>query len=108
MDDDERGWRVGNSIKLVGECNRCGLCCFAGEFRCQNLIVTGKPGEPMATACAVHRSRTPGMFILFFDSQGRVAADGVCGHNTPAEPLVIIERGIGKGCSLEVVEGGGP
>lgn len=90
------------TVRLSGLCNRCGLCCFDGELRCQNLIVIGKPGEPLATACSRHGSRYNGMPITMFDPEGR-SYDGYFCHNDDLETAVIIERGIGKGCSLEVV-----
>jgi len=90
-------------IRLVGECNQCGLCCMIGDLRCINLIVTGKPGEPMATTCAVYGARYSGMPIIMVDSQGRIGMETICGKDDANEALTIIQRGINKGCSLEVI-----
>ncbi len=90
-------------IRLVGECNQCGLCCFIGELRCINLIVTGEVGQPMATACAVHKSRYPGMKILMVSPSGSIGMETICGKDDADEAFVIIQRGIGKGCSLDLV-----
>lgn len=89
--------------KLIGLCNQCGHCCMVGELRCENLILTGTPGEPMASACSIYTTRYPGMPILMFDKQGRIGAEMMCGVGMPAETDAILERGIGKGCSLTVV-----
>lgn len=90
-------------IRLVGECNQCGLCCFIGELRCINLIVTGEVGQLMATKCAVHGMRYPGMPIIMVDPQGRIGMETICGKDDADEAFVIIQRGIGKGCSLDLV-----
>jgi len=69
------------------------------------LIVSGEPGQPFATACAVHPSRLPGMTIRMVDRiTGEPLALGLCQHTTPDEVTLIRERGIGKGCSLTVIE----
>ena len=90
-------------MKLVGDCNRCGLCCLAGAFQCINLIVTGNPGEPKGTECGVYANRYDGMPILMIDSKGRIATgDYRCRQNSDVETREIIKRGIGYGCSLTV------
>ena len=91
--------------KLIGNCNRCGLCCYVGPYRCINLIVMGKPGDPEATKCAVHGVRYDRMPILLLDTDGRIAGESVCGLDSEEETESIIEKGIGKGCSLELTEG---
>ncbi len=85
---------------LKGECNQCSLCCFVGNARCANLIITGKPGEPMASKCAVYDKRVaPNMPILLIHPGGRVEW-GTCWHGHPMEDKVI-EPWLGRGCSLE-------
>lgn len=94
-------------IRLKGTCNRCGLCCFTEDYRCLNLEITDVPGKPFATRCLVYESRRPEMPILLVNKYtGNVEAMGVCAdRNGEEETENIIKRGIGKGCSLEVVNG---
>ena len=86
-------------VKLTGTCNQCGLCCYIGEFRCINLIVSGKPGEPMASKCGAYNSRYDGMPIVLVDPNGKTRM-ATCSHGSELEDLEIFERGIGKGCSM--------
>ena len=90
-------------FRLAGECNQCGLCCIIGDLRCINLIMTGKPGEPMATKCAVYATRYSGMPILLLDAAGRIVAQAACGKDDVNDARAIIQRGLGKGCSLDLV-----
>lgn len=89
--------------KLVGDCNRCGLCCMDGDLRCHYLRVTNVPGMPNATSCSVYNSRVPGMPIAMVNSKGVVDSIAYCAHDTPFETHEIITKGIGKGCSLRVL-----
>ena len=96
-------------FRLDGACNLCGLCCldeYQGRpTRCEHLSVVGEPGEPNATICTVHDRRLPGMSIRMVDRvTGEPVADGLCQHTTPDEVTLIRERGIGKGCSLTLIE----
>lgn len=92
--------------KLEGTCNRCGLCCFDRDLRCNYLEVTALgPGVAMGTRCRVHAARWPGMPIMLVDAQGSVKAIGQCAHGTPQDEVEIIAKGIGKGCSLRMVNG---
>lgn len=92
---------LGLLMALKGDCNRCGLCCRSGDFRCINLIVTGEPGQPFATKCGVHSRRYDGLPIVMVNSEGKIhEGDFYCAHGSPKETETIIERGIGKGCSL--------
>lgn len=95
--------------RLEGDCNLCGLCCcddFAGRpTRCEHLLVVGETGQPQATICTVHAARQPGMTIRMLDRlTGEPLALGLCQHTTPDEVALIRERGIGKGCSMTLVE----
>lgn len=96
-------------LSLAGQCNRCTLCCFVkigGEtFKCGYLkLYKGKqPGEPMAGECMLHSLRTDGMPIPLLDQLGHVRGETTCHKNTWLETEAIIEKGIGKGCSLKVV-----
>lgn len=89
---------------LRGVCNQCGLCCKPHGLRCCNLIEIKTPGQPMATQCAIYNSRYDGMPILLFDKEGRVSGTGYCSKDSIHEVQGILQWGIGKGCSLEVVE----
>ncbi len=91
-------------MTLAGTCNRCGQCCMVNGLRCQNLIITGRLGEPMATACAIHASRWNGMPITMFDAEGRAVLVASCHQNDDKEVTAIVDRGIGHGCSLILEE----
>jgi hypothetical protein len=92
--------------ELVGTCNRCGLCCMMGEFRCINLMIEGKPGEPRASRCGRYLDRYDGLPILMVNSEGEILPGiHVCSYGSEDETLGIIERGLGKGCSLEIADG---
>lgn len=94
-------------MKLKGLCNRCGLCCYTGPFRCVNLIVTGTPGQPEATKCGRYNDRYAGLPIIMVDREGKILeGDHVCCHGREDESIIIALKGIGKGCSLEVDENG--
>ena len=90
---------------LQGECNRCGLCC-AGTWngrpwRCANLKMVGPMGEPYATMCEVYTERYDAMPITGVDMEtGAVIGWGHCYLNSRTEDLAIIQKGVGKGCSL--------
>ncbi len=89
-------------IDLVGECNRCGLCCAPEKngvrWRCANLI--GEDiGQPMATSCSKYSERFDGMPIDLEDPNGN-RIKGICRKDSMAETVAIIENGVGKGCSL--------
>lgn len=87
-------------MKLEGECNRCGLCCTLGPYRCVHLRATDKLGAPGATSCAVYDRRYDGMPIIGVDAGGRPRVAGVCRKDSPKETAVIVQW-IGKGCSLK-------
>ena len=78
---------------------------MSGELRCHNLIIVGELSNPNASRCAVYKNRTPGMAIMMLTPEGTVGAIGVCAHGTPQDDVVIIEKGIGKGCSMEIING---
>jgi hypothetical protein len=100
-----------NKLKLVGECNRCGLCCTVSwngrTLKCHNLDVRGPIGlgAPDGAFCRAYRQRYPGMPIMLYDDNGSIQALGACAHNSEIEPEVI-GPWIGKGCSLRLVEDG--
>jgi len=91
-------------MNLVGECNRCGLCCQTQGFRCLNLVGP-YPLSPTTqsgpTTCAVYDTRYDGMPIVKMNEEGLIIG-GTCGKNSTAEKLAIIEKGIGRGCSLKL------
>lgn len=97
-------------MRLKGTCNRCGLCCFGTSadgraIRCMHLRVSGKPGEPFATRCAIHDARTPMMPIVMVDKlDNQVLGDWVCScsYGTIFETIEILQKGIGRGCSMEL------
>lgn len=45
------------------------------------------------------------MPIIMQDPSTGLSIDGTCALNTEEETKAVIDRGIGKGCSLEVVRG---
>lgn len=93
---------------LTGTCNRCGLCCVIEGFRCLNLVGP-KPLNPVLqggpTTCAVYDKRYDKMPIILVNDEGLMVR-GTCGKDSPAETRAIIERGIGQGCSLELIKEG--
>ena len=97
--------------ELVGDCNKCGLCCVVdapegGYLKCLNLIVRDwdKIGQPEATKCSLHSSRTDGMKIYLVDRHGKLRGESKC-HTGRNEMESIIERRLlEKGCSLEIKE----
>jgi len=97
------------ALKLKGDCNRCGRCCEAiiegRRFRCTNLQVTNIIGLPKASFCRVYKQRYDGMRIVMQDPSTGLAVDGTCALNTEEETKAVIDRGIGRGCSLEVCRG---
>ncbi len=89
-------------IRLVGDCNRCGLCCLPFGYRCINLIISKPLGEPQATKCAVYSHRWDGMPIMLLDTEGNIVGHSKCHKGCPMEIEAILEKGIGRGCSMEV------
>jgi len=90
-------------IKLIGECNKCGLCCYSPEgFKCLNLEVVKVPGQPEATRCRVYDKRYDGMPIVMQQRGTAAITGGVCRKDSFDETMAIFETGIGKGCSLQV------
>lgn len=96
--------------ELIGECNLCGLCCYVqnpatGTFlKCEHLKVISQPGMPNATKCGIYEKRYNGMGIALASKDGQEWAHGMCAEGTPAAINHIVESGIGKGCSLALVE----
>lgn len=77
-----------------------------GEYRCINLILEGKPGEPGASRCGRYLNRYDGLPIVMVNSEGGILEGShVCCHGAPEEDQIIIERGFGRGCSLEIADG---
>jgi hypothetical protein len=102
-------------ITLVGDCNRCGVCCEVEEsdgvtLRCENLEVLGPIGQPWASKCRAYLTRYDGMPIRLYDIRtGQLSEDEfICPKNSPAdsqaETETILSHGIGLGCSLTVME----
>lgn len=89
---------------LHGDCNKCGLCCMEGGYRCKNLVVLGAIGNPDASFCAVYEARTNLMPIEFIDEQGERLEGNYSCYKGFGEDEIIIRKGIGKGCSLWVAE----
>jgi len=88
---------------LVGQCNRCGLCCTRDGYVCVNLVVHGKLGEPNATHCRVYHLRHPGMKVTGINAAGEKRIGNCEVPGAPGETLGIIPY-IGKGCSLRIKE----
>src|SRR4051812_7202321 len=86
-------------VTLVGECNRCGLCCTFGGYTCINLQIDTVLGQPQATRCMAYDVRFEGMDIVGRNTQGEMRW-GKCRKDTPAETAIIVQF-IGKGCSLK-------
>ena len=96
-------------MPLRGTCNSCGQCCIIktekGEpLRCLNLIVIGKLGDPMATACAIYPVRKPQEPILLLDDKGVIRGHTTCANDGSVDEFNSYAPYIGKGCSLELVE----
>ena len=94
-------------MKLTGECNFCGACCFSRSGAvCENLEVLTRPGLPNATRCRVYAKRYNGLPIRMITKAGRILRGYYCAKNSVAEVKTIIEMGIKKGfCSLRVSDG---
>lgn len=88
-------------LKLVGSCNRCGLCCTINGMRCSHLRVHHPLGLPGAATCDIYDHRYTGMPIILLTSDGHVGALGACNHNAADEPEIIAQW-IGRGCSLKI------
>ena len=86
-------------MKLIGDCNRCGLCCTDGEFVCRNLQIDTTLGAPYSTRCMAYDVRYDGMPILGRNAQGQTKT-GVCRKDSAEETKIIVPW-IGKGCSLK-------
>lgn len=57
----------------------------------------------MATYCTVYNKRTQGMPIVMVNKEGLAVNIANCYFDHPNETMGILERGIGKGCSLRVL-----
>jgi hypothetical protein len=71
---------------------------------CENLVIAGEIGAPMATRCKVDDKRYNGMPVAMIDSAGGVAGYTLCFKDSADEAVTIIRAGIGRGCSLVVNE----
>ncbi len=91
-------------MKLTGECNCCGACCFSKSGAvCENLEVLTRQGLPNGTKCRVYAERYDGLPIRMITKDGRILYGYYCAKNSAAEVKSIIEMGIKKGvCSLSV------
>lgn len=94
-------------IALVGDCNRCGVCCevesWGRTLRCEHLEVLGSIGQPEASRCRAYQTRYDGMPIQLYDIRtGRPIRGSICAKDSRAETDAILSRGIGRGCSLAV------
>ena len=87
-------------MSLSGVCNQCGVCCFAGAYKCEYLEVGGIPGMPMATRCTVHAKRYTDMPIMLIDPHGAVK-QGYCLHDSQAEEHELIKLIRQGQCSLQ-------
>jgi hypothetical protein len=97
-------------LELVGACNRCGLCCsIVHEGRrlvCEHLRARLADnripvlGMPEASWCGVYEQREDGMMVSMLDASGTVRLVGPCGKDSAQEDHMILDSGIGKGCSL--------
>ena len=96
--------------RLVGACNRCGLFCTGDRegrrIVCEHLASLGPLGRPDASRCLLYGARWDGMPIRMMDeATGAFAVWATCAKDSEIETRVILERGIGQGCSLAVEEG---
>ena len=97
-------------LTLEGECSRCGLCCsFTQDGQrlfCEYLDINDDLGQPMATSCRIWSDRTVNMPIRMINEHGDIIRDidagTTCCSGTPNETRIILDRGIGRGCSLTV------
>jgi hypothetical protein len=72
-----------------------------------NLVITGKPGEPMSTWCSAYHTRVPDMPVYLIDKQGRWRGHTTCaGDNTAKEMDDLIDKGLlgTEKCSLRLEE----
>lgn len=95
------------TIELIGECNQCGLCCetvIAGvPVRCENLVLNRDVnGINPPTYCKVYKDRYNRMPINMVSLDGKVVIPAWCAKDDPEETWAIVERGMGKGCSLKL------
>ena len=95
-------------MKLTGECNLCGACCFTKYGAvCENLEISTRVGLPNATRCRVYAERYNGMPIRMIAKDGRMLSGYYCAKNSLAEVEVIVEMGIKTGvCSLKHADAG--
>lgn len=95
--------------RLAGACNGCGMCC-TGEwegktYKCLHLEITRSVGQPNATRCRVYDKRFDGMPVPLVDeTTNQVFTLGWCWKDSEEETAAIISRGIGRGCSLVLVD----
>jgi hypothetical protein len=89
-------------MKLIGECNLCGACCFTQSGAvCEHLEILSRPGSPHASRCSVYAERYNGLPIRMIGKNGRILSGYYCAKDSAAEVKVIIEMGIKRGvCSL--------
>ncbi len=93
-------------IVLLGACCRCGACCDDPIYgRCENLIVEEgkKIGEEGASRCGVYEKRYNGMPIRVISKTGAIL-NTVCLKDSVEETKEIVTRGMGRGCSLRVLQ----
>ena len=66
--------------KLEGECSKCGICCYSpdGSAHCENLEVTGWPGDENATKCKIWDTRYHNMPIRMLNWDGSLAYESKC------------------------------
>lgn len=86
---------------ITGTCNRCGACCYVGEFRCANLV----DAPDGRASCAIHANRVPGMVVIMTRPNGDWI-EGICNHTLPIEDRLLtplIEQGV---CSMEIKDNG--
>jgi len=77
-----------------------------GPYKCSNLAVTKQLGKPEATTCKVHNTRYDQMPIILgvnIGCCGTIVMASTCAKDSDAETKAIVEKGIGRGCSLNVV-----
>jgi len=57
-------------------------------------------GTPEASWCGVYERRVDGMSVRMLDASGTARLVGPCGKDSAQEDHMILDSGIGKGCSL--------
>lgn len=86
--------------RITGICNQCGLCCYIGRYKCENLEVTGFIGMANATRCKVYEKRFNNMPIILKTPEGEVM-HGYCLKGVKEEDDIIAQYIRTGQCSMK-------